>query len=294
MSSIKFLTAIYSDLYGTEYGGRPNRYDHYRFSLLSLLKMTNATFLCYTSDREIQSLRDFFYRDHNISENLLEFKVFDISKTKFSEIINRCKNVENTKKSDRCIEIQYSKFHWYHDELKDYDYYYWIDSGLSHCGLIPLKYLNNSELIRRYYESPIFDNKFLQNLIDFTQDEFFLIAKDNVRNYWSGTVDPKWYTNYDMSRHVIGGLFGGRKEMWDTIVPMFENYLYNIIEDNCSLPYEENVMSLMFYNHPELFKPKYFDVWWCSDNCPQGLPDNFFEINKSFYTVLEEIMNFKV
>ena len=58
--STKFITAIYSDLYGTELGGRPNRGAHYRFSLLSLLKMTDADFVCYTSDREIESLKQLF------------------------------------------------------------------------------------------------------------------------------------------------------------------------------------------------------------------------------------------
>ena len=54
--SVKFITSIYSDLHGTEFGGRPGRGGHYRFSLLSLLKMTDADFLCYTSDREINDL----------------------------------------------------------------------------------------------------------------------------------------------------------------------------------------------------------------------------------------------
>ena len=64
---IKFITSIYSDLHGTEFGGRPNRGSHYRYSLLSLLKMTDADFLCYTSDREIKDLKNFFYTEHNIS-----------------------------------------------------------------------------------------------------------------------------------------------------------------------------------------------------------------------------------
>jgi hypothetical protein len=65
--SVKFITSIYSDLYGTEYGGRIGRGGHYRYSLLSLLKMTDADFLCYTSDRELPSLITFFYETHGIS-----------------------------------------------------------------------------------------------------------------------------------------------------------------------------------------------------------------------------------
>ncbi len=122
--SVKFITSIYSDLYGTEYGGRINRGGHYRYSLLSLLKMTDADFLCYTSDRELNSLVEFFYNENNISPEKLKFQVFDISQTKFKDLINQYKNIDETKKSDRCIEIQYSKFHWWWNEDKSYDYYY--------------------------------------------------------------------------------------------------------------------------------------------------------------------------
>jgi hypothetical protein len=44
--SVKIITSIYSDLHGTEFGGRVGRGGHYRFSLLSLLKITDADFLC--------------------------------------------------------------------------------------------------------------------------------------------------------------------------------------------------------------------------------------------------------
>ena len=46
MKKVKILTSIYSDLNGTDLGGRPNRKDHYRFSLLCLLKMSQADFVC--------------------------------------------------------------------------------------------------------------------------------------------------------------------------------------------------------------------------------------------------------
>lgn len=285
---VKFITSIYSDLYGTEYGGRNNRGGHYRFSLLSLLKMTDADFLCYTSDREISSLETFFYQEHQISPEKLKFQIFDISQTKFRDLINQYKNVEETKKSDRCIEIQYSKFHWWWNEDKSYDYYYWIDAGLSHCGLIPLKYLTNNELIRRYYESSLFNNEFLKNLIVDTNDKFLIIGKENDRNFWSGTVDRKWYTEYDRLLHIIGGLFGGHKSKWDEVVSLFENYVNNILIEDHNIPHEEQVMSLMYYNHKELFERKHFDIWWCRDSAPRGASDELFEQNKSFYKILEE------
>ena len=286
--SVKIITSIYSDLYGTEFGGRVGRGGHYRFSLLSLLKITDADFLCYTSDREIESLQSFFYNENGVSPEKLQFQVFDIGNTKFKDLINSYKNIEETKKSDRCIEVQYSKFHWWSNEDKSYDYYYWIDAGLSHCGLIPLKYLTSTHTQGRYYESNLFNNDFIKNVIEDTGDKFLLLGKENDRNYWSGTVDRKWYTEYDRSIHIIGGMFGGHRDKWDEVVNIFEGYTKNIIEEDKGLPHEEHVMSLMYVNHRELFERKHFDIWWCRDNAPSGVTDELFEQNKSFFRILEE------
>ena len=286
--SVKIITSIYSDLYGTEFGGRVGRGGHYRFSLLSLLKITDADFLCYTSDREIESLQSFFYNENGVSPEKLQFQVFDIGNTKFKDLINSYKNIEETKKSDRCIEVQYSKFHWWSNEDKSYDYYYWIDAGLSHCGLIPLKYLTSTHPQGRYYESNLFNNDFIKNVIEDTGDKFLLLGKENDRNYLSGTVDRKWYTEYDRSIHIIGGMFGGHRDKWDEVVNIFEGYTKNIIEEDKGLPHEEHVMSLMYVNHRELFERKHFDIWWCRDNAPSGVTDELFEQNKSFFRILEE------
>jgi hypothetical protein len=286
---IKFITAIYSDLHGTEFGGRPSRGGHYRYSLLSLLKMTDADFLCYTSEKELPSLIEFFYTQHNVSEDKLKFKTFDISQTKFKDLINANKNIEEVKKSDRCIEVQYSKFHWWWNEDKSYDFYYWIDAGLSHCGIIPNKYLTSDHSQGRYYECSLFQNTFLKNLIDVTKDKFLIVAKENQRNYWSGTANPKWYKEYDSSLHVIGGLFGGHKDLWDNIVNLFEKYTQNIIETDHAIYMEEIMMTLMYFNHKELFHVEHFDTWWHPDGMPQGIDNSHFLENKSFYKILEDL-----
>lgn len=286
--SVKFITSIYSDLYGTEFGGRINRGGHYRYSLLSLLKMTDADFLCYTSDREIESLKGFFYDEHSIPVEKIKFEVFDISNSKFKDLISLYKDLEFTKRSDRCIEIQYSKFHWWWNEDKSYDYYYWIDAGLSHCGLVPVKYLSGTHPERKYYECSLFNNNFLNNLVEDTGDKFLLLGKENDRNFWSQTVDQKWYNSYDRSIHIIGGLFGGHRDKWDEVVSLFEDYCQKIISDSKHLPHEEQIMSLMYFNHKELFERKHFDIWWCRDNAPTGTSDELFEKNKSFYKIIEE------
>ena len=289
MKKTKFITAIYSDLYGTEIGGRPNRTNHYKLSLMSLLKITDADFLCYTSEREIESLKDFFYEVKKVSPKQLEFRTFDLSNTKFKDLINLRKDIEFTKKGDRCIEIQYSKFSWWWNEDGSYENYYWIDAGLSHCGLIPNKYLLDTSSYEKFYESLLFNNDFLKNLINFTDDKCFLIGKENNKNFWSQTVNEKWYKKYERDIHIIGGMFGGKKEIWDTIVPMFENYVQRVLSEDEGLPHEELFMSLMYVNHKELFNRKHFDIWWCPDNAPKDAPQQLFDENKSFYKILEEL-----
>lgn len=290
MKRVKFITAIYSNLYGTEFGGRPSRRGHYRWSLMSLLKMTNADFICYTSEEEYSELQHFFYTEQKISESQLKFVVFDLKENDAKIIINKLKNVEATKTSDRCVEIQYMKLFWFLREDMSYDYYYWIDAGLSHCGLIPNKYLPKTGIDnRQYYESSLFSNNFLDNLIEITEDKFLMIGKENSRNFWDGTVNMVHYKKYDSSIHIIGGLFGGKKEIWSKILFWFTKYIYTVNEHDRRLYFEEHILSLMYRNHEELFKILEFDTWWHEDAKIAGLEEDYFKKNKGFYKILEEI-----
>lgn len=289
---VKFMTAIYSNLHGTEFGGRASRGTHYRWSLLSLLKMTDADFTCFTSGSEYDELTNFFHVKNGISEKKLQIKIFELEESVFYNKLYeiKSKKIEDYKNSDRCLEIQYNKFFWFDYEDKSYDYYYWIDAGLSHCGLLPDKWLNKDQGYEsQYYSTDVFDNKFLTNLIDFTGEKIFIIAKDNLRNYWSGTVDRKYYINFNQDHHIIGGLFGGCIEKFQNLVDLFKRYLYTLLNEDHA-PMEENILSLINVNHPDLFVRKYFDVWWHQQNGPQGLNPDFFEMNKSFYKIIEELM----
>jgi hypothetical protein len=291
--SVKFITAIYSDLNGTEFGGRPNRFWHYRWSLLSLLKMTNADFVCYTSERELDELNNFFYKENGIDTNKLKIVISDLNSTKYSELINKYKDIEKAKKGDRCLEIQYMKFDWFNLEDMSYDYYFWIDAGLSHCGLLPNKYLSlKGNHNKGYYDTELFNNKLLNNLIKNTENKFTIITKENSRNYWSGTVNSKHYINYDRSYHVIGGLFGGKKKLWNEITSLFDDYLNKVTESDLNLYFEEHIMTLMYRNHEDLFYPYKFDTWWHEDEKISGLDIiEHTKINKSFYKIIEELNN---
>lgn len=289
----KIITSIYSDLHGTDLGGRPSRGSHYRYSLKTILQMTDADFVCYTSENELESLKDFFYVQNNIPENKLIFKVFDLRDFSLTDKINKIKNVEEVKNSDRCVEIQYSKFLWCLEESKigNYDNIYWFDAGLSHNGLFPDKYMrSDAGYWETYYETKLINNQFLGNLIKFTGDKIVVCAKENLNNYWSGTVPHKYYNNHCMDRHIIGGFFGGKNRNMQSYSNIFLNYLNTLLENEPILYFEEHVMSLIYYNHPELFISKFFDIWWHEDaKIPRIEMEEYTKTRKSFYKIFEEL-----
>lgn len=290
--STKIVTAIYSNLHGTELGGRPSRGGHYRYSLRTILKMTDADFVCYTSEDELESLKEFFYVQNKISEDRLIIKTFDLKNFSLTEKINKIKNVNETKQSDRCVEVQYCKFIWSLDELEigNYDNVYWFDAGLSHSGLFPPKHMNNIGYWEQNYESTLFNNECLNNLIDFADDKIVLCAKENVNNFWSGTVPYEYYKEHCMERHIIGGFFGGKKEKMRDYCKLFLEYVNKLLDNENKLYYEENIMSLMYYNHNELFNPKYFDIWWHEEDRIPGLDlHEYTKTRKSFYKIFEEL-----
>lgn len=289
----KIITSIYSDLHGTDLGGRPSRGSHYRYSLKTLLKMTEADFVCYTSESEIESLKEFFYIQNNVPESKLIFKLFDLRNFSLTEKINKIKKVDEVKNSDRCVEIQYCKFLWSLDEMKigDYDNIYWFDAGLSHCGLFPAKHMSgDGGYWETYYETKLFNDNFLKNLINFTGDKIVLCAKENLNNYWSGTVPHKYYNNHCMDRHIIGGFFGGKKKNMESYCNIFINYAKRLLDNEDILYFEEHIMSLIYYNHPELFISKFFDIWWHEDSNIAGIDmDEYTKTKKSFYKIMEEL-----
>lgn len=285
-----FLTCIYNNLYGTEFGGRPSRNEHYKFSLLSLLRMTNADFVCYISHNDLSSLEHFFYIQNGISKDKLRFMPFNLNDTKHHYIFSKYKDIDSIKNGDRCFEIQYNKFFWFFNEKLDYDYYYWIDAGLSHCGIIPDKYLVNNNTYQKYFNSYFFDNSFLEKLMEKSKDKVLLIGKsNNDSNFWSNTLPNQYYKEYDSSYHIIGGLFGGSKILMKRFVEEFEKVFLNVVEQEQKLYSEEQIMSLIFTNNKESFNLFSFDVWWHENNLTLDCPPNYLTINKSFYKSLEDI-----
>lgn len=255
------------------------------------MNITNANFTLYTSENESVDLKDFFYKQNNIKDNHLIIKTFDLKNSKYYDDIQKLKTEESMLKLQRCYEIQYNKFFWLKDEIlsTQYDYYYWIDAGLSHSGLIPKKFLVNSgNAIAKYYTSNLFNNHMLTNLLNKTQNKVYLIGKDNTGvNYWSKSVPTKYYNNYNNAIHIIGGIFGGLRNNILEYTDLFDKNLYQLLQEEDALHFEELIMSLIYVNHSDKFNIDYFQTWHHEDSNIQSL--EFLAKNKSFYKILEDL-----
>lgn len=262
-----FITSIYSNLWGTEFGGRSSRYHHYRQSLLSILKMNPSKVICFTPEDELEDLRNFFYLQNNIDENLLEFKLFDLKKSKYFNIISEKKNLEVMKTFDRCFEIQYNKFFWVDNisEINEYEKVYWFDAGLSHSGLFPECYAEGIGYDRNF-KFNLFNENYLDLLNDLSENKFILVGKNNTNQYyWSTTIPQKYYDNFSMDLHIIGGFFGGNREKYLELVDKFDKILSKLLSNESSLYMEEQILSYLYYDNKDFFHVLTFDGWYQTD-----------------------------
>jgi hypothetical protein len=287
------VTAVYNNLYGTTYGGRPSRETHYLSSLKTLMRMTDARYIIYTNDTEKVET---FLKD-NI-ENSVNYVIIpqDLSSTPDKEKIDKLKNIDEMKQSFRCFELQYMKIHWLLHNLPNHsnEYIYWLDAGLSYSGLIPDKYLNidGPTYYDRYFNSSLFNNKFLHNLRQFSQDKFFVVAKDNTEFFWSHTIPESYYTQYCNHRHIIGGLFGGQKNIVEKICSNFLQLLSQLLDQEKELYSEEQILTALYYRDMGSFNPHFFDLWWHESNIANlfnGREQDILSKYKSFYKVLEAL-----
>jgi hypothetical protein len=291
---VKIISAIYFDMYGTDLGGRTSRNDHYLYSMNSIMNIDNVDFVIYTNNKT--KVDTFFLEKYPNKINKFKSIEYNLYNNIYRDKINKLKNVEETKKSDRCIELQYSKLYWIKENCYNADFIYWIDAGLCYSGLFPNRYLNinSKNYYDQYYGSKIFNNKFLNNLIQYTSDSILVCAKDNVKNYWDGSLPSNFFISNPCSdKHIIGGFFGGNSKKMSVLSDAFNELTENLLDKESKLYSEEQILSCLYYNYNHIFSSKYFDIWWHEDNIVGNVgierSKELLLSAKSFYKILEEL-----
>lgn len=278
--STLIYTSIYSNLYGTEFGGRSSRSFHYKSSLYNILNLNADKYICFTSTEEIKQLEEYFYEQKNVSRDKLQFIIFNLTETKYFNEIRKLKNLEEMKKKDRCFEIQYNKFFWF-DLLPNKEIYnkiYWVDAGLSHSGLFPSNYSFGLGQ-EKYYFFNLFNENFLSKLNTLTESKLVLVGKNNRnRFFWSQTIPTTYYSNYNNDYHIIGGFFGGNKEDFIKLKLDFEDLLLKLLLNEKLLYMEEQILCCLYVNKQENYGLLKFDDWYKRDSHKDGEVRYFYNI----------------
>lgn len=257
-------TSIYNNLYGTEFGGRNSREYHYKASLYNILNIDADKFVCFTSKDELNSLEKYFYDEKKINRDKLTFITFELKDSKYFDKIRELKDVEKMKSIDRCYEIQYNKFFWLDliDNKNNYDRIYWFDAGLSHSGIIPSKYATRSDY-DRYFSFSLFNKNFLNKLNRMTEVNPLMVVKNNSGMFfWSQTIPKKYYNNYNIKNHVIGGFFGGKPNDIIKLRNNFETLLVELLNNEKELYMEEQILTCLYSNDEDSFNCLKFDDWY--------------------------------
>lgn len=288
------VSGIFFDLYGSDLGGRPSRNEHYLYSMNSIMKMDDVEFIIYTNHKE--KVDNFFNVKYPDKLSKFVSIEYDLHNTKYRDLINRLKNVEETKRSARCIELQYAKLLWLNSNLNNSEYIYWIDAGLCYSGLIPYKYLNfdNNNYYLKYYDSEIFKSSFIENINKKIIDKIFMIGKENINFFWDNGLPEQYYiNNKDISFHIIGGLFGGKSSNVKILYDLFDSLCVKVLQTENILYSEENLLTTIYYNNKSMFHLETFDLWWHEDNILGNVSDkkralDLLTNHKSFYKILEK------
>lgn len=277
-------TSIYAKLWGTEFGGRPGRELHYKYSLLTILNLNPNKVICFTSSEEVEDLKLWFYNQNNISPEKLEFILFDLNNSKYHKEIGELKNNMFDKSTDRCYEVQYNKFFWIDliPNLESYDRVFWIDAGLSHGGIFPKQYSYGNGY-EKHFNFTLFNENFLNKIGKISENKLLLLSKNNSgKYYWSSTIPSKYYTEFDNSEHIIGGMFGGKVNDLLEFKNQFEKLLEDLISQESTLYFEELIMSNIYSKDKSNFTAMKFDDWY-----DREIPELYGDYVRYFYNMFE-------
>lgn len=263
---MKFVTAIYSKLYGTKFGGRLNRDRHYLYSLRSLLTM-GVSFTCFTSSEEINELKEQFSEFDNI-----ELVVYDLENYKYHTKIQEIKelNQERYIADDvwkyRSVELMWLKLEWLAKVASESDEkVFWIDSGLSHGGIIPLAYNKNHGIVDITYENSFenikaFNQAFLNKLDKLSSDEIFSFYCTNRQHQY-----PLMFRDQpNLGGSIVAGLFGGKPEAIAELYVRFQKVIKDVMDGN-DLIQEEMALTLVYKDYMDSFTIYEFGTWYHID-----------------------------
>lgn len=263
----KLVTAFYTDIIGFPFFGHESfaRHERYLHSLRTLNNM-NTEIVCYCNDTQYDL----------ITKYCEEFNL--------SNVTIKISNLRDYPKTNRMLELKKSndQFNFYHEVDwnkmfllskeydESYDYLYWIDCGLSHRGLFPLKYNPYPDKITglsRDWENYSFTKLFCPELFlkinNWVGDKLINLA-NTLFSHNPNEIRQVYENNNDYKHMSVGGILGGHISKLTWFLEQFNKMSDISLNKNFILNHEAIITNLEFEN-PEMFKTYEFDTWYHDD-----------------------------
>lgn len=197
---------------------------------------------------------------------IIEFPLEELEYYKnYNDILNNEKmnySIKDDKNTNNYFLLTWNKFILMKESIRNNyfntDYFFWIDYGLQHV-LDEKKYnckfetlLNNFELITK----------------DNIEKSIFMVLNDLNPNIIN---NENFYKR--LYQYCAGGVFGGKQDIFNKIITLFDNKLKELI-DKKIVSTEEHIMADIIYNNKNLFELTYGDYY--------DLIENFYPYNINF------------
>jgi hypothetical protein len=280
-NDVTFVTAVYDSLSTTEFAGRHNRGTQYAFSLAQMHNM-GAPIYCYTDKVNMQryfpalyahGMENFNFINFNLDEHPLHT---EIQKVKDG---NKKLYRESSAWSSRCVEIMWGKFDWILHTIEQIGesedkYLYWVDAGLAHGGILPVKYNSiykpddpTTNASKKYNDSfmydQIFNSGFPDYLAEYTgKNKLLHMVCRNPQHDDPSHLPP----NKDVKGTAVGGLFGGNTKMLKVWAEEAIEVCKDLLEHGYVIK-EEDINSYLINKHysEDIVTYYMFDTWYHED-----------------------------
>lgn len=283
---VTFVTAVYDDLHESEFSGRHNRGTQYAFSLAQMHSL-GVPIYCFTDKLNMSRFFPVLYKHgldnfNFIGYNLNEFPLYDKIQAVKSLRPDIYRDLPAWK--TRCVEIMWGKFEWIIHVaekigLEGDKYLYWIDAGLSHPGVFPLKYNSNykkgtycnnaKDYNERFYFDKIFNEDLPDYLAEFTGVNkllHFMCTSPQHSDYSHLSVPETKFIGT-----AVGGLFGGNVKMFHEWASEARQVCLDLVNNNYLIK-EEDILSYLINKHfyeeegfEDRLKLVLFDTWYHED-----------------------------
>lgn len=271
------VTAIYlTSPYG-KMGGRGYSFEFYEAPFRNFINL-GCNIVVYTDETEYDKILNFFIKYDFTDYQIIKYDLNNyIHSEKIYELKIANKIIDNNGltpgnsylSNDRnhhlCLQKPYFLQHTINNQIFKSDNYYWVDAGLFHHGLFPETF-GGIEKFTKVNENnywPLLNNNIcdptlLNRLEKINSTNLILMGIDN---YYAPT---SWYKNYSINpkeTHIIGGLFGGQKDIVLELCDDFDIIITKILSDN-NLTLEEEVLSILFSKKYYSYNYLAFNTWY--------------------------------